>query len=547
MNAKNILAICVVCGILAGVGVKYTLSQARQSLAYPDCIHASAHGDVWIATQRDLLHSDALGNLLHKVSLTSLGIHGRLTDIDTMPDGRLLLAEAGEGTIYRCRFRPSGCEPFIHPKLTEKERKWVHSTRIVVDAKRKRILLANAWLHRIIAYDFQGKELGQLDIAGDKQGLRYPNDMFLDKDILLIADANHRRIVGFSLTRNQLERGATFRVEDYPIAVASAGKRWWVLEKTGDQLHTSIGLYTATGQKTTRIDSAEDPVAMSPHPSGLLLVALRNAGGVVATSQDDLALEPFEGTGLLEYFSKLRENIQDIERKDRWLWGWFGLCLVMLLVVLFLEYGPGADRAKKPHPHAAAESADAPMMDTPPVLWLRHAAIPRWQQIGAIVTMGLVAMFLGGFLLLGYGGGARLHLATFVFLLLEVLFMLAIIAHATMFCDLGISGGHAVVLRDAYGNTVQVPAESLLYTNRVLFHGKVTVPYKTAQGDWLFQREMFREHLKPLLSRATKVGRKEYARYAMETRSPYFLRTRASIFITSLAVPLTFAIMMALS
>ncbi len=327
-------------GIAAGVGLILWVSAQEIDIAAPTALEGLDDGRMAIATRKDLLIADRNGALLESIPLSSLGLSEIASDMQLLPDGGLLLAEAGDGVVHRCNLAAMKCKPFIHPSGVNSDIE-ANSVKLAFDKARETVYLANSWKQRIEKYDLDGKY--QSEVAVDSRGVLYPNDMWaLEDGRLVISDTNHRRFV---VSSSSIQEGSVqsdgvegFTVECFPMGVIKRGDELWTIE--GGNMFTSnwVTRYDLHGNKIQEIElsSGNDPVVFEPFGEAVL-VAVQNPARIAMISPDGRDTGNFEGEGLVEYFTAVREKQHALESMQFGGWGVLAVSGVLALFVLYLE------------------------------------------------------------------------------------------------------------------------------------------------------------------------------------------------------------------
>lgn len=344
---KNSLAIVVMAGIIAGAGLIFWVSSERTKLSVPTSVEVMGDGDVAIATRSDLLIADEFGSLKKFSPLSDLGITDIVNDLQALPNGKLLLAEAGSGVVHSCSLISMSCVRLISPGGGGFDPQ-ANSVKITLDETEQVLYLANPWKQQISKYDMSGKYLGKVKVGGT---LLYPNDMWvLDNGQVVIADTNHHRIVSSADTGyrgavppSSIQRGydeVNFSTRGYPLGVILFSGKWWVVQSAEAAISSWISVYDTDGSHLFEVNlkDGDDPVVIEPYSDGLVLAVIQNNARIAMFDSDGEEAGIFEGDGLFSYFEKVRNEQIQLNRIRYFAWAIIVLAGLLALFVVYLEY-----------------------------------------------------------------------------------------------------------------------------------------------------------------------------------------------------------------
>jgi len=344
---KNMLAIVVMAGIAIGASLIFRVSSEQTELSVPTSVEVMRDGNVAIATRSDLLIADEFGSLKKFSPLSDLGITGIVNDLQALPNGNLLLAEAGSGVIHSCSLISMSCIRLITPAGGGFDPQ-ANSVKIAFDESEQLLYLANPWKQQISKYDMSGKYLGMLKVKGD---LLYPNDMWvLDNGQIVIADTNHHRVVTSADTSHRGLAYPTsfqgdyqevdFSTKGYPLGVVPLSGKWWVVQSAEAAISSWISVFDIDGNHLFEVNlkDGDDPVAIEPYSRGLILAVIQNNARIAMFDANGEDAGRFEGDGLFSYFEKVRNEQVQLSRVRYFAWGIMALAAFLALFVVHLEY-----------------------------------------------------------------------------------------------------------------------------------------------------------------------------------------------------------------
>ena len=150
-------------------------------------------GEVYAASHRWLYRFDAEDHLIERIDMELLGISNGISDMESIDDGRFMVGDSGAGLIKICDFSVRHCKPlegFADGGL------FLRSFQFARDPLRERIYVADSSRHRLLELDAQGTLIREI---AKSDSVCFPNDPQIVKDMLVIANTNHHKLLAWDL------------------------------------------------------------------------------------------------------------------------------------------------------------------------------------------------------------------------------------------------------------------------------------------------------------------------------------------------------------
>ncbi|MCI0505937.1 MAG: hypothetical protein L0Z73_07465 [Gammaproteobacteria bacterium] len=268
----------------------------------PDQIQLDRAGNIHIHVADKLYKLDRQLNLLNEYDLPELGIHDLVGDFAFFADGGMLVrlgkyepglvesimryfrvadtkqpvAKHNNEGLYRCQLNIKECVPFGSNNLD-----FDSAFHLSIDTHADTVYLSDTGRHKLRKYSAQGKEL-----AVQHNGYKFPNQIMLQDNQLLVADTNHHaiqvaetgddkfgRIIATHSILNDALGGNT-----WTYSFAKVAGNWWVNNMAGSMSHGAVAMYSGDWRfiKTIALPADADPIDFAVLDNRVLISDLSN-------------------------------------------------------------------------------------------------------------------------------------------------------------------------------------------------------------------------------------------------------------------------------
>ncbi|MFW5954479.1 MAG: hypothetical protein ACOCSG_04170 [Guyparkeria sp.] len=524
----NVVAALVILLLLAVIGTIMLGQSKLRAVAGPTAIAADRDGRFHFLADGFLHAATAEGEVTHRTDLASLGLGGRVPDMQVSGDGRfLLVGDADAGTIAWCARDLSGC-PRHTPLPPGTGGRVFHFHH---DATRQRIFVLTGDPARLDELDTDGRRVRQLSVPG---GLDHSNTVRSGRDgTLVIADTNAHRIVAIDPDETAATPVLEFRTDtgdgrpdrNWPVAAVQDGDgSIWMISTDGMLGDGDLLLVDPDRPSGRLIGMPEnaDPRSLAVVPGGVLVADHGNPGIYHAGPDSDRA-ERLAHPTLDAVFAPLMEARNDWQR---WISaGWLLVALALPLGVLaaVLDWRTRREqeeerqrRAVLQEPSAVSRpgrKAGTPESDPPEnaiepdgegVIWLRPD--PAFLRRMRWLAMGMTGIAVAGMLPMMLIVATETDDWTLLAMMAGLGLFLVLLAIASL---LGIRrlrigwDGETLRLVGITGREERIAPEDAVLTGQRLVGRRIAVPLvngKTQRA--VFDRAQFDHYLRPILKTA---------------------------------------------
>ncbi len=422
---QTLLVLLVFGGLFAGA---FRAGNEWRRYQAPDMLRVSHAGELYIQALDRIFVFAPDGAEKTVVDLAAWGIRQSTGGFDVFSNGDLLLLEGthqqgpllqlltflrmeklllqseGEATgrrLLRCSPASGQCVPL--PALA---RRFESTFRVQLDAQ-DRIFLADTARDTLGWLDSDGRVLDEV-----RKGFRFPNQVALDGDALLVANTNHHEITRIPLRDGRFAPPdqwqhlpvdgdvASSSGHVWPVEMVTVGEERFVLQMGSGMKNGIVFRYGIDGAYRGRFTMPADSDALGlVFFRGALLVADPGSMAVWRYAPDGNMSGRFTAPALASYLQHLtqqRDHYRALER--RWWWS-FGL----LLAAGFGLAVVGEQRAQRKRREEAVAGAHAtlvtmaqqgesmqPAADDPAIHWLAHDE----RRLRSIRLVGIAGMLL---------------------------------------------------------------------------------------------------------------------------------------------------------
>jgi len=522
------------------------------SIGGPAELRTDPDGHLYIQIQNQLVEHDANGVFLKTHDLTKLGVelflgtYGFLSNGDILlrrgPDPRgfsdnfraylrktneqSLTPSTPESGLFRCNLDTATCTRF---GVTGVDFKAAHG--IFIDWQTDDVYISDTTRHGLRKYAADGTEL-----AGPVTGFKFPNQLLLHNEQLLVADTNHHqiRIVDSRTTRfgEDIEKvdvvpgAARDARQTWPSHFARVGREWWVNNMRAGMNEGGIYIFDENWRydRTVSLPPGADPISLIAF-RGDVLVSDWNNDRVRRFSVAGEQLADFDSAG----FEKILVDSRTARERFE-LIAYSGVAaLVLAFVSILVRAFTASTSLQAPQRVVAGTAEQAPRSDEPLLLEPDPAAI---RKISRAVRLGTI-LVIGGSIILGYfivtlrsgGFGAKLILpfsAQFA-----IIFLVNWVSRANVGTAIRLHDGR-ITLRDHSGRESTSRLQDVRYNETAIATHDIAIFLGRAKAS-VYDQGALQEVLFPLLEKAQKVPAIKMQRILIELRHPQGIITVLSI------------------
>ena len=343
----NFLAILIIFGIAATLWLRVWADHRADSIYGPKLVAANLHS-TYVVMNGHLYHLDRSGAVQDAVSLDSIGFSKTPCDLQATEDGRLLVGNREDRTIYVCDAGLLACRPFYAltgaDDRTEVGRIAEESAfDFYFETATERLFIVDA-VRREFAIISMPEEKRSLVL--DQEDLSLPSAVWVDhKGLARIADTVRQQIIGVATESSQFKafytgypgRTEMARNENYfPIdLVQGPHKEWWIINAGPTLMRADLLRYDSDGIPRQRIDLPDDaqPASLALF-ADRLLVADPFLFTLFSVNLEDATVERFGGQPFMDeavYFKHRADNYRNIS-------GLALICLIIIVLFCFLLF-----------------------------------------------------------------------------------------------------------------------------------------------------------------------------------------------------------------
>lgn len=456
------------------------------------------HGPVRFASSADMLwaHVDGElwrlsngGALLERMPVGKLGFGPKLSEMQALGDGSLLLGDLSTGQIHRCEPRGWRCTPL--PLAGPPE--WREHFGFHHDPSSGLTYIADTHDHRLLVDDGQVRRLASA-------AFEFPNAVHLDADgVLRIVDTNNHRIAAFEPgaaprpdAAATIDTGWGSGRRRNPIAYSRDGDgRIWSLIGRADLARGYLVVHGAV-EREIELPDPERPASLVWH-GGSMIVGDMAAFRIHSVDPGSYQVRPFGDDDVRRALDASRARKARHERASSLALLATGVCAFALLVfALALQRRVQGVTARSVSSHVRLRDGPVewePRDAVPGVTWVRWSAASYARRSVARVSTVLIVVTAAGLGLYLYGvsryTGIESALATFRAALFSVGLHFALDALEVLRASrtrIGSDGRDLVV--ETRGAPLRVPLAEVEHDDELLLAGGRAVRLGRGGSRW---------------------------------------------------------------
>ncbi|MCW8831597.1 MAG: hypothetical protein OQK32_08785 [Gammaproteobacteria bacterium] len=515
MKLKEFLALIVIFGILIIVAVSVNRSSDSTLYTGPSVLSSDNKKNIYINVGFTIYQLDSKGRLVDEVTLEQLGLSNDLiTDIQVLSSGELIVVLARPGRVFRCSHDSRKCN-----QINFKSVELSGLVKVFPDEENNRIYISDGEGHRILVYDIKGER--QLDKTEGSDGLRYPNNLFINNNELIVSDTNHHRIVALDPNNvDQVIWEASVKNE-----IGSSRRKWptnvvktldgklWVINDNSELKYGDVILMDLNRRpyKRVALELEWDPIKMLARENDVLIASAENFD-LISVDFDGDTIEVFGNKAFRDVLAQAHNNSKKYHQwYDVWVW--------VLLVPLFLLGVVAAvldanskkiPKSEKTKYHGLHTLKVIPF-DGQDVYWVsindkfkdqmnRQIKNIKWSAILLILTTVLL-------LIVDFVSEESLYeivvlMGSVMLFMLPLVWMLHYHMKALLTCKVGITTNGEIML-ESNGVLGKHAVEDVFFTDNAIVSGVNYVMIKTTFT--VFEEEKMNNFIKPMLLEGNKL------------------------------------------
>ena len=545
MNAKihPLIAALVIAAAVAAAALWAWASGQAASFGGPAELSRGPHGHSYIQVQNFLVEHDTDGNYVRTHDLGELGVELVLGGHAFFSNGDILLRrgvdprsfldnfrayrretninsivpESPDSGLARCNLESMACERFGQPGIDFKA-----AFGVFIDERTDEVYISDTTRHLLRKYSAAGIEL-----APPASGFKFPNELMLHDDRLLVADTNHHVIrilepgssdFGTRVdSRDVVPASARSAGHRWPSHFARVGDTWWVNNmQTGMNLG---GLYVFDDDwqfiRRVELPAGADPISILA-VAGTVWVSDWNNDVVRRFAVDGEPLSDLQSDGLDTVLSRFAE-----ERRRYTVLSFagvivVGLMFVGLIVQAFARSMNAATVRRAPEADRQTAASDSGPLHLEP----DEAARKRVNGAARLVVILSLLTVIPLGILLGLSDKPEL-----IVKLLGPLSGLLAIVVLIVWVNRGNWGsaitldGTTLTLRDYTGRVSSCPVRDVRYDNTAIATRDAVVILGRPQNR-IYREADVKDELLPRLADARRVGALDMLKIQVELRHP---------------------------
>lgn len=392
------------------------------SIGGPAELRADSDGHLYLQIQNQLIEHDSNGAFLETHDLSDLGVEKFLGTYDFFSNGDILLRRGPDprsfadnvrafqrktnrqslepstpnSGLYRCNLDTKSCVRFGQTGIDFKA---AYGT--VIDRRTDDVYISDTTRHQLRKYSADGAVL-----AAPVPGFKFPNQLQLDNERLLVADTNNHevRIVDSRSASfgDEIERIDTVPAaagvlgQNWPSHIARVGGEWWVNNMRTGMNEGGIYIFDDNWRyaRKATLPPGADPISLIAFGDEVL-VSDWNNDRVHRLSMTGEVLSDFESAGLDRVLADSRTSRRYFVFISYSGIALFALVLIGLLLRAF-AVSMSTDPAREAAHAAATKTAisDAPLLLEPDPKAIRRAAMAVRLTSFLLVLSTIVAGYI---------------------------------------------------------------------------------------------------------------------------------------------------------
>lgn len=515
-NLRPITAITIILVAVLLLSLIFWARQAALLVGGPDQMQRDADGNTVIHIATKLYRVNPSFELMDEVDLPSLGVQNLVGDFAFFANGDVLLRrgdyqpgimqsllrygrlpdktpatakQPGEG-LYRCSLQTGNCKPFGNDALD-----FDSAFHLAIERTSDTVYLSDTGRHLLRKFDQTGRQVAQ-----QGKGFRFPNQITLQRDKLLVADTNHHTVQEVHsgtekfghISQSHRVDNETLGANIWTYSFARVTDRWWVNNMGPDMSHGSVAIYDDQWQyqRTVALPAGADPIDIAVLPQRVIITDLDNIR-IYQLDVDGRLLDLPLPENIALQLSSLRQSRAHYQQLSYAMVGVFVLFLLAGFTLAIFQARSHSEHTALP------DAADMQIdIDDPAINWIPfNRRNKRMLQAAMLIPLLLIVILPFAFI------HAKLPadlLPVFVMLLFIVL--LPWIMRKLLAMRVGILGD-TLIIKKSPAEFAAGKGANIFYSDYHILIGNIYIPFNRQQ--LLFDTQKVVTDLMPLLQDAT--------------------------------------------
>jgi len=533
-NVKPLHAVLIVFSALAMISLIFFTRSEMLQLGGPDQMQFDAQGNLYIHISGDLYKLDPEMKLLARFNLSQFDVYDLVGDFAFFSNGDLLIrrgeykpkfaeslrrfmrqADANPPLnhsqttgLVRCKLESSKCKLFS----TDEENSHLdfHSAfHIAMDWSTDTVYISDTDRHTLRKYSSDGTPL-----AIKEHGVRYPNQITLHKNKLLLADTNHHAIqevetvnetFGSILVSHKVNH-ESLKQARWPFAFAQVGNQWWVNNMQGNMQNGSIVVFSDTWDfvKALSLPEKADPIDIAVLEQQVLISDLANIRIHVLNHAGEVLPNQLPQT-IANKLSALQGKQANLRM--------MGYATVTLFVIMLMG-GIGLAVLKvRRTPEEFASHTESIDIDNPEIQWVRR----NKKQTQLLWLTALIPVILLPFIGIVFYNKPPAGMQGPIILIAVVLVALPVIFYYHLRAAIGTLDG-LLIIKKTPRNYAAASGKNIIYSDHYILIGNTSIAFR--QQQIFFRLDDIVNQVMPLLQDATYIKHEQMLSLLLKRMRP---------------------------
>lgn len=428
-----------------------------------------------------------------------------------LPETKAPVAKHKNEGMYRCNLEQMSCNKFGNNNID-----FDSAFHLSVDPSTDTVYLSDTGRHKLRKFDSDGNTLAVQD-----KGFRFPNQILLHNNKLLVADTNHHAIQEVDtsnenfgkIIQTNIVKNKSLGRHKWTFSMARVNDHWWVNNMSNNMSNGKIAVYDSNWNfvKPVELPKKADPIDFAVLQDRVLI-----------TDLDNIAIHQLDYNGKLltsplpeEMDIKLQELRKEKSRYEK---------LAIAAIVLFVLFIAGgfalailqARRQREPAPEL---SSDEKFFDInhPAIKWVPRNKNSKYLLI-VLIVIPLLLIPLSVFLLVQSKPTENQDILFPVIMLIALLAFVPFIVYKLMSYKIG-TLNDLLVIKKSNRDFAAGKGRNIYYSDTHILIQQTYIPLNRQQ--MLFETQAIVTEVMPLLRDATFVQKGEMLNMILRRQKPF--------------------------